>query len=324
MKLEDLYRLLRSGHVQTQGVMDTIEDPLIVLDANFRISSANPAFFRLFGLQRDDVLGRGLFELRNGEWDQPELRLLMDAVLPRSAAIIDYEIKLTTSDSPERIFALTARRLVHPDDNSTDILVFLRDISASSEAGRQRDMLLAETQHRLKNQLAIFRALVTQTQVRGRSAEEYRDALLKSFSAFTEAQELIHLADAGSVSLEMLVARLLKSFAPQTRMLPSVDVQLTRPQILPLSFVVNELCTNAAKYGCLSQPEGVLNVGWRVDDNRLTLTWTETGGPIVRPPERSGFGSRLIKTCIENDLKGEMEQHFASDGLRVRLDIPLR
>ena len=66
MTLDELYRLLRSNHVQAQGIVDTLQEPLVVLDKEFLVVNANPAFFRLFKAEREDTLGRSLFDLGDG------------------------------------------------------------------------------------------------------------------------------------------------------------------------------------------------------------------------------------------------------------------
>lgn len=273
VNIEDLYRLLRRSHVQAQGVFDTIEEPLIVTDAAFTLVSANPAFLRTFGFDRDDVLGRGLFELGNGQWDQPDFRLLMQGVLPKSAAVQDYRIRLASRADGERLFALSARRLAHPDHNSSSILVTLRDISEAYIASSQKDILLAETQHRMKNLLAVLRALVALTQAQGRTAEEFRGVLLQRFSTFTHAQELLETSEGGSVSLSMLLHRVLAPFSAQARISGEPNIVLTPRQILPLSLVFSELCTNAEKYGGLSTATGAVSVAWSLETSGTLTIW---------------------------------------------------
>jgi len=67
MMLEDLYRLLRSGHVQAQGVVDTMSQPIVVLDQRFYVTTANNAFVKTFQVERDDLLGKSLFDLGDGQ-----------------------------------------------------------------------------------------------------------------------------------------------------------------------------------------------------------------------------------------------------------------
>ncbi|MBB3660199.1 PAS domain-containing protein [Rhizobium sp. BK650] len=121
MMLEDLYRLLRSGHVQAQGVVDTMSQPVIVLDHRFYVTTANNAFIKTFQVKRDDLLGESLFDLGDGQWDIPELRELIAGVIPKSVAVIGFEVKHDFPGIGQLTFLVDARRLVHPDDSSTNL-----------------------------------------------------------------------------------------------------------------------------------------------------------------------------------------------------------
>ena len=326
MTLEDLYRLLRSGHVQAQGIVDTLTEPLLVLDEHFCIQGVNPAYLRIFRVERDEVLGQDFFELGNGNWRSEELRLLLREVIPRAKAVVGYEVNLDLPGLGPRTMALSARRLAHPDNGGTNILLMFEDVTEARRTKAESDILLAETQHRMKNLLAVVRALVTQTKTAGRSAEDYRSALLARMTALTDAQELI-LAHGGTIRLKALVDRSLAAFPRRARVSPDLDVQLTPAQVVPMSFVLYELVANAAKYGAFSAPEGMVEISWTVADRdggkRLGLEWVETGGPPVTPPDHQGFGTRLIAFSIANDLGGTVEQQFEPAGLRTRISIPL-
>jgi len=108
-------------------------------------------------------------------------------------------------------------------------------------------------------------------------------------------------------------------------------VALTPRAALTLSMIFHELATNAAKYGALSTPAGRLGVGWKVEPPQpdapmapecVSLAWREIDGPAVVPPQRRGFGSRLIERSTR-ELDGTAELEFASAGLRYRVTIPL-
>ena len=92
MTLEDLYRLLCSGHVQTQGIVHTIQSPLVVLDGDLRIAGGNKAFFQTFQLDAEAATGTSVFALGDGQWNIPELRQLLNDIIPKSAAIVGYEL----------------------------------------------------------------------------------------------------------------------------------------------------------------------------------------------------------------------------------------
>ncbi len=89
---------------------------------------------------------------------------------------------------------------------------------------------------------------------------------------------------------------------------------------LALSMIVHELCTNAAKYGALSVPAGTVTFVWRLDGvtdgrARLTFVWQEHDGPPVRVPERSGFGSRLIRRGLNGPSADPVTIDYAPSGL---------
>jgi two-component sensor histidine kinase len=257
MTLEDLYRLLRSGHVQAQGIVDTLQEPLIVLDRGMGILNANPAFLETFRTNRDDTMGRNLFQLGNGQWDIPALRDLLELVVPRSAAVVGYEV---THDFPgigPRTMLLNARRLTHPDHNSTEMLIVFEDVSGRRQQMAAKDILLAELQHRMKNLLAMVRALATQTQVKDTTGEQYRDAFMGRFEALLNAQEL-SISNVQETDLAALVDAALKPIAGRRAEITSgPTVKMETAQAVPVSMVLHELTTNALKYGSLSVPDGV-------------------------------------------------------------------
>jgi PAS domain-containing protein len=114
LDLDDLYRLLRTTHVQAQAVVDTVREPLLVLDRELTVLSASRSFYETFGVGRDETLGRHLYELGDGQWDIPDLRHLLEAVIPRSAAVEGYEVEHDFPGLGRRAVLLHARRLSAP------------------------------------------------------------------------------------------------------------------------------------------------------------------------------------------------------------------
>jgi two-component sensor histidine kinase len=96
---------------------------------------------------------------------------------------------------------------------------------------------------------------------------------------------------------------------------------------LGLTMALHELCTNAAKYGALSNDSGTVSIDWSVAggaaDARFRLTWTERGGPPVKPPSQKGFGSRLVGDSVAADVKGEATLTFEPSGVVWSLQAPL-
>ena len=327
MNLEDLYRLLRSSHVQAQGIIDTLEEPLLMLDHTGCVVNGTRAFFEKFVLDRDNTIGRSLFALGTYQWDIPELRRLVQEVIPRSAAIIGFEVTAEFPPVGRRTMLVSASRLAHPDNNSTSILMVFEDVTERRRGDTEKDILLGETRHRMKNLLAIVRALATQTEVEGRSGEEYRDAFLGRFEAVVRAED-ISLAGDAEANLGVLIGQALEPAGPnRSRIDPGPPVSLKREQIVPMSLILHELATNAFKYGALSTAQGAVHLTWRVATeagrSALHLDWREENGPPVTSPTGSGFGTRLIQFSATQSLGGSAELRFEAGGLQVRVTAPL-
>jgi two-component sensor histidine kinase len=327
MNLEDLYRLLRSGHVQAQGIVDTLGEPLLVLDQTCCVVSGSRAFFEKFLLERDDTIGRSLFDVGGGQWDIPELRRLLSEVVPKLVAVIGYEVNAVFPPLGRRTMLVSARRLIHPDNISTNMLVTFDDVSDTRRVDAEKDILLAETRHRMKNLLGVVRAIATQTEVQGRSGQEYRDTFLGRFEAVLHAEDL-SLASNEETDLAALIERaLVPAGADRCHIVPGPSITLKAGQVVPISMILHELVTNASKYGALSARDGTVHVTWRVaaeaGRNALILDWREENGPPVTPPTQSGFGTRLIEFSAERSLGGGAELTFEPAGLRVRVTAPL-
>lgn len=324
MDMEDLYRLLRTGHMQAQGIVDTLDVPVAVLDQAFCTLDVNRAFCQTFRAERDDTIGRSFFELGNGQWNVAELKRLLADVLPKATAVLGFEITHEFPALGERTMLVTARRLHRPGHNGTSIMVQIEDVTEKRRDAAARDVVLAETRHRMRNLVAVARALATQTEAEGRSGTEYRDAFLGRFEALVDVQDL---SNETTTDLADLIARILKPFdEARIRLEPGPSVALPRFKALPTALMLHELMTNAVKYGALSTTSGIVKVGWRVETPAagamLHLHWQEEGGPSVAPPTRAGFGSRLLQFSVK-ELEGTADLRFEPKGLDATLSIRL-
>ncbi|WP_407046070.1 HWE histidine kinase domain-containing protein [Mesorhizobium abyssinicae] len=327
MNMEDLYRLLRTGHVQSQGIVDTVPDPLLVLDESLCVQNASRSFFETFKVDRDETIGRHIYELGNGQWDIPELRLLLSQVIPKSTAIINYEVEHDFPGLGHRTMLLTARTLHHPDNGSHSMLLSIVDATDQVRRDAAKDLLFGELRHRMKNLLAVTQSLAFHTRTESRTAEEYRDDFLGRFAALVEAQDLA-FAEQDEAGLAPLIERVLAPYAADPAAVviePGAAVEFGPRTIMSLSLVLHELATNAAKYGALSSSGGRVRITWQVEDDNtwLRLMWVESGGPPVTPPATTGYGTKLIQSATTYSPGGRVEQNYAKGGLEVEIVIPL-
>jgi two-component sensor histidine kinase len=326
MMLEDLYRLLRSGHVQAQGIVDTLTQPLVVLDQSLCETNANNAFIKAFKVEREAVLGESLFSLGDGQWDIVELKTLIQAVIPKAAAVIGFEVTHDFPDIGQRTFLVDAQRLVHPDNNSTNILVLFDDVTERHRLDVQHDLILSETRHRMKNLFSVIRAIAMQTQVEDRTAEEYRDTFLGRVEVALKTQEIA--ADTEKTQFATLLENAVSSTGSERiHINPGPSAELPRSKVVSTSMIFHELTTNAMKYGALSVAGGEVQVTWRLepqDSGRQLLIseWRELNGPPVKPPERRGYGTELIAATARH-LRGAAELTFDRNGLKATITLQI-
>lgn len=329
MDLDELYRLLRGSHVQAVGVVNTLRDPLLVLDGDLTILSANPAFYRAFETSSEDTVGVPFLELDNGQWDIPELRILLENVIPKSAAIVDYEVQAEFPRVGFRTMLVSAQRLHHPENGKRILMLTILDATRQREADDKKDILIGELDHRIKNLVTVMQALAAQTEVTGRSAEEYRTDLMGRFEAL--GRSLGVSRGMASATLPDLVRAVMEPYREGTSTLSLATepaIVLPHKQATSLGMILHELTTNALKYGALSVPEGQLSVSWSeasAQDGRpeIHLRWKESGGPTVSPPEETGFGTQMIRFATEYDLKGSAGLHYRPEGFLAELIFPI-
>lgn len=330
MDLDDLYRLLRGAHAQAQGVMDTVRDPLLVLDSNLTVIGANPAFYRTFDTDRDATIDVPFTELGQGQWKIKELAVLLEQVLPRSASVVDYEVTGTFPAIGHRTMLVSAQRLDHPTLGRRVLLLTIVDATEKKRANEKNEILIGELHHRVKNLLAVTRALARQTRVEGRSAEDYRTAFLSRFDALARSIDVSNML--GSADLSTLLNAMLDPYRDQNASLIVNDgpqTELSIQQTMPVGMILHELATNAVKHGALSVPHGEVTIDWwdvegSQTEPQVALRWQERGGPEAVKPDEAGFGTRMMQFAAEYDLGGNVELSYGTEGLSVILTFAKR
>jgi PAS domain S-box-containing protein len=218
------------------------------------------------------------------------------------------------------------------DENGSLIgaINMLVDITERKRAEGRQKVLVDELNHRVKNTLATVQSLAGQTARHAASLEDFTARFEARLLALARAHDLLSKRHWEDAPLDLVVRELLAPLAdlgPDRLRTEGPSIKLNPRSALSITMALNELVTNATKYGALSGECGALSLLWRVDEEAearmLTIEWTERGGPPVSPPKRRGFGSRLMERCIEGDLAGALDLEFATSGVQCRISIPL-
>jgi two-component sensor histidine kinase len=162
------------------------------------------------------------------------------------------------------------------------------------------------------------------------SLDTFKTTISGRLASLAATHDLIARAENQPATLSELIHSELAPYGSATMLrwyTSGPDVRFSAKQALATGMMIHELATNAAKYGALSAPEGLVNVAWKVTGvagaRTLNLVWTESGGPTVAAPARRGFGLRLITQAIAEELHGKVQVAFHPDGLRCDVDMPL-
>jgi light-regulated signal transduction histidine kinase (bacteriophytochrome) len=209
--------------------------------------------------------------------------------------------------------------------------VVLRLTEAASEerrrAGEQQKLLIAELNHRVRNILALIRALIGQTNRESVSVMDFVGTLDSRVQSLARAHDQLTAEQWGPGHLHDLLtteASAYLSGEAQRLVIDGPDVTIAPNAFTVMALVFHELVTNAAKYGALSD-SGSVHVGWAMDDDgNLAIDWEETGGPAVQAPERRGFGTTIIHDSIPHELGGEARVEYRTAGLRAHFVLPGR
>jgi PAS domain S-box-containing protein len=204
-----------------------------------------------------------------------------------------------------------------------------RDITERKALEEQKNLLIAELDHRVKNVLAIVAVVASRTQETNSSMADFVAALEGRIQSMAATHELLSHRRWQGIPLVQLVERELAPYATgaNTRIDGADDI-LSADAGQAVAMVIHELATNAAKFGALSTAAGNVCVRWSQEQNgqshgRLFIEWLESGGPKVMPTTRLGYGTSVIRDLIPYELGGTVDLTLAPEGVRCEIKIPI-
>ncbi|MES0000825.1 GAF domain-containing protein [Mesorhizobium sp. M0051] len=329
----------RSGAIAEAALVREEKRRAIALDA---ASLASWAWDIRTDVIECDTLLTELFNLPRS--NRLRARDILTAIDPRDVYQTETRFRdaLTGSDDyfgeyrvkgihPPRWLA-TRGRVIERDGDGKPTLIFgvNYDISERKLGDERQRLLLRELNHRVKNTLATVQALATQTVRHARQPSEFLEAFGARLQALGIAHNLLSDREWRGIGIRELVQIEVRPFdtAKQARLTISGDDLLLSPdQAVGLGLILHELGSNALQYGSLSVVSGRIDLGWRKQGRkgaqRLVLTWRESGGPQVVPPERHGFGSILIRRSLAKVIASEVTHEFRPEGVFAEISMPL-
>lgn len=305
------------------AIIESSDDAILSIDLDARITSWNEGAERLYGFSVEDIVGRSVTVLLPKDRSEEEHAIL--SRIRRGERVDPYETLRVHKSGANIDVSLTVSPIRDAAGRIVGASKIARDIRGRKEAERLQRLLMNELKHRVKNVLATVRAIATKT-FRGEVHARARAAFDARLLALAKAHDLLTAERWSGAELSALVAEVLSPYDVANFEISGPQLRLPSEVVLPFSLALHELATNAAKYGALSVPSGRVDIRWDViggESPRLTMAWTERGGPVVATPRRMGFGSRLIE-LLSTQMNGEVRINYPPTGVVCEISAPFQ
>lgn len=308
---------------QLAAIVEASDDSIVGTDLARRVTSWNPGAERLFGYTVKEAVG------------MPIRAIIPDEVRDQEAAIFErirFGERVEPFDTLRRgkngdviDVSLSVSPLRDLDGQVVGACSITRDITERKRSERRIAMLAREAEHRTKNVLQAVQTIVHLSDAQ--NTEGLKLAIKGRIQALAKAHGLLAETRWNSADIGKLAKEELAPYLQQERRHAHIDgppVPLQPKAAQAIAIILHELAINAAKYGALTAIGGQIQINWIVrSPNRLLLTWIETGGPVIVPPTRRGFGTQIMETLIKIDLGGELRSHWKPQGLVCEIDFEI-
>ena len=323
---------IRESEHQLRELLDALPAAVYTTDTEGRIKYFNQAAEALAG--RTPTTGDRWsvsWKLSNPDGSDLPLDACPLAITLKTGETVRGQEMLSERPDGSRVWLMPYPTPLHDSTGQlTGAVNMLVDVTEIRRAEREQKLLIDELNHRVKNTLASVQSFVSLTARDSTNVESYRRALEGRIMAMSRAHDQLSRSKWTFARLAPLVEAELGAYQKTNSIVvdgPSIEIEPRTALIL--SMAIHELATNASKYGALSIPDGKVEVVWRLREGEaeapeLRITWREIGGPIVKPPDRKGFGSLLLQRGVPAEVGGRTTIDYAEDGLVCDIEIALK
>jgi chemotaxis protein methyltransferase CheR len=327
--LREQFTAISDALALAQGIVDTVREPVLVLDKELRVITASRSFYSGFKVSPKDTQGRLLYALGDGQWDIPKLRVLLENIIPEKGVMEGYEVEHEFPNLGRRTMCLNARQVFYEGGANTTILLGMEDITdrrnlerEKDELLQQKEVLLEELQHRVANSLQIVASILLMKARTVQSEEtrlHLRDAH-KRVMSIAAVQKQLHASGAnGSIEIRPYLARLCETLAismigdsrPVSLQVVGEGGRATSRQAESLGLIVTELVMNALKHAFPDEKaEGQITVAYDVVGTNWKLSVADNG--IGKPDGVFAQGKSGLGTGIVKALSHQLDAQFAT------------
>ncbi|MBI2714083.1 MAG: response regulator [Rhizobiales bacterium] len=319
----------------TQSIVDTIRDPLVVLEHDMTIVMASKAFLTMFGITETETHGRRVSELGQHQWDVPALRHLMEKVLPENKPIESFEIEDDFPGLGRCIFNLNARKISQPGNHAQRMLLVFEDITDRKQRERDALSLTNEISHRIKNNLQVIVGLIAyEAKWTAAPCVQGYKTMQARIGAIAQLYDLISQTSRGqTVAVDAYLREIAKTMsASLLGNMSGIEIEVEAEPLeidpnraVPFGLLVNELTTNAIKHAF---PNGSGRIMLRVEQvgDQIEFIVSDDGvgmkdKDLVKSPEKRG--SDYVAIFVRQLGGTIVPSKQAPIGTTIRIRLPL-
>ncbi len=312
----------RAAEGRLAAIVASADAAILGTDLEKRVTAWNGGAERLYGYSAQEMLGRPVTILV-----PPDRPAEEDAIMARilgGERVEPHETQRLRKDGTVVDVSLTVSPIRNDQGRIVGASKIARDITERKEAERLQRVLMGELKHRVKNVLATVQAIARQT-----FGEDQGDALTtftNRLRSLSKAHDLLTRENWEGADLSSVVRDVLAAYEAGRFGVEGPRLLLPPRSVVAISLALHELATNAAKYGALLTPSGLVSITWGPSNSqpgRFELRWQERFGPRVAPPASKGFGSRLIEDALAIELDGEVRLSYEPEGVTCIVRAPL-
>lgn len=310
------------------GMMVNSHFPKCIFWGRELISIYNDAYRPMLGA-KPEALGLPFREVWPEVWG--ELRPIAEKALAGEATFVeDMPLVVERFGRPEQAWFTFCYSPIRDEAGAiVGIIDTVIETTTKVETERNSRLLNAELAHRMKNVMAMVSAVASQTFRSAQSLEQAQATFGERIATLGQAHSILTQSSwSGAPIGEVIAGALAPHRVDPTRLsVGGPVVELAADHALTLALAINELITNAIKYGALSNDSGRVVLSWQAglsgSGEMFRLNWVESGGPPVVPPKRVGFGSRLIERIVAQKLGADVRLDYAPEGFRYSFETTM-
>lgn len=304
-----------------QSIVDTVREPVLVLDKRLRVIAASRSFYSNFKVRPEDTQGRLLYTLGDGQWDIPKLRVLLEQIIPEHGVMDGYEVEHEFPDLGPRTMYLNARQVVYKAGAENSILLGIEDVTVrrilereKDALLRQKEMMLEELQHRVANSLQIIAGIILMkaTRVDSEETRAHLQDAHKRVISIAAVQAQLHASGAiGPIDIVPYLSKLCATLAtsmisdnrPITIKVVGEGGLATPRDAESIGLIATELVMNAIKHAFpAEQNDGRIVIAYDVDGANWKLSVADNGSG--RPDgtfaqTKTGLGTGIVKALAQ-------------------------